>query len=489
MQIADSVKRLGSGLKYNALGLVFNKGFVFLSLVLASRILGPDGYGQASIAANTTTLFASVAALNLGLLATRYIALYRGEEGSRVDRVLGLCALVGVCSGGIAAVVLFAGAAPMATLVGGAADMAFYLKICAINVFFATYNGVQRGIVLGFERFRSLMAVDVVTGFATLLLGVGGAFGFGVPGYLAGLMVAAVLTNAAYWWTVRGILRREERRYDVRHAFEEKDTLLRFALPATLSGLSAAPVNWICGLFIINGIGGYAAYGIYSAAFQWRSIVTVALNTFGNTIFPILVSAGGADKQLERINLHAEWIASVLFACVVLPFSGLIAGLYGTEYPPGTFSLCFTAVVMSCIVSAVLDGLNRKIMQHAKMWFAFSANAIWGACALILSYLLREWGGPGLAYAMLIAYAVMLSYVMVCAVRLKVVNVDMVLNRRTIALWIALAVWAILLVAVDGIGLRLALSCAVGAIAVYAFELQRLVPEVMRLVKGRKISR
>ena len=167
-------KQIGRAFLLNFAGLIVNKGSVFVALLLVSRILGPDDYGRASIIVNTTSLFASLAALNLGLVATKYIAKYRANDIDRLNRILALVASIGVASGFLFALTLFVFAEPIAVHQLGSEQMAPYLRIGAITVAFTTYNGIQRGIVTGFERFKTLMQVDSFSGVVTFLLGVFG---------------------------------------------------------------------------------------------------------------------------------------------------------------------------------------------------------------------------------------------------------------------------------------------------------------------------
>ena len=437
-------KRVSRAFLFNLLGLIANKGLVFIALLLVSRILGPEDYGKASIIVNTTSLFASLAALNLGLIATKYIAQYRMKDCARLSRILALTSLIGLISGLAFALILFIFSQPIAAHQLGSADMATYLQIGSVTVAFTTYNGIQRGVVTGLEKFKLLMTIDAFTGIITFLLGVIGTYLYGVLGYITTLMIAAISTNLVYFIAVQKALRKEGVRYDFRGCHKEKGIFSGFALPMSLATIIAAPANWICGIIIINTFDGYTSYGIYSAAFQWRSIITLAMSTFGNAMLPILVSSNESDERIEKLNLLTEWLASIVIACFLVPISGYLFILYGAKYDQGIFAGCFIAIVFSCIVAGYMDGINRKMVQHEKMWYSFAANAIWALAFIALTYFLRQMGAIGIAYAMVCAYGIMLIVVIAMSIRLKVIDITLIINFKTTVLWLLIGLWCVL---------------------------------------------
>lgn len=466
----ESEKQIGRAFLLNFMGLIANKGSVFVALLLVSRILGPDDYGRASIVVNTTSLFASLAALNLGLVATKYIAQHRDSDTDRLNRILALVAIVGAVSGLLFALVLFVFAEPIAVHQLGSGQMAPYLRIGAITVAFTTYNGIQRGVLTGFERFKTLMKVDSFSGVITFLLGVFGTICFGIVGYIGALMIASVLTNGLYFAIVRRLFKSFGIRYDVRGCLREKAILLGFALPMSLAGLAAAPANWVCGVIVVNTAGGYASYGVYSAAFQWRSIIMLIMSTFGNAMLPILVSSDERNSQVEKLNLLVEWFASIVIVCVLVPVSDSVSSLYGAAYDRDTFGSCLIAIAFSCIVASYMDGINRKMMQRDKMWYSFAANAIWALSFMALTYLFRNNGASGIAYAMLCSYAIMLIVVIAMSIKLKVIDTKLVINGKTTFAWVLLACWCVFCTVESFLVARVLSSVGVLAVIVIVFR-------------------
>lgn len=463
-------KQIGRAFLLNFAGLIVNKGSVFVTLLLVSRILGPDDYGRASIIVNTTSLFASLAALNLGLVATKYIAQYRVNDIDRLNRILALVASIGVASGFLFALTLFVFAEPIAVHQLGSEQMAPYLRIGAITVAFTTYNGIQRGIVTGFERFKTLMRIDSFSGVVTFLLGVFGTILFGAVGYITALMIASVLTNGLYFVIVRHLFRSFGVRYDVKGCLQEKNALLGFALPMSLAGLAAAPANWICGVIIVNTADGYASYGMYSAAFQWRSIIMLIMSTFGNAMLPILVSSDERSSQVEKLNLLVEWFASIVIVCVLVPASNSVSALYGAAYDRDIFGYCLVAIAFSCIVASYMDGINRKMMQRDKMWYSFVANVIWALSFIALTYLFRDDGATGIAYALLCSYAIMLVVVIAMSIKLKVIDTELVINAKTTFVWVLLACWCVFCTMESFLAARILSSMGVLTVVVVVFR-------------------
>lgn len=469
--------RLISALKYNALGLAMNKGALFVAMVLVARVLGSNEYGRASIVVNTTSMVASVAALSLGLVATRYIAQYRTSDRSKCGRILGLSSIIGLVSSFLFAGILFALSEPIAANQLGSHEMALYLQIGAVAVVFTTYNGIQRGVLTGFEAFDDLMRIDALAGVVGAVSQVVGAIYWGVGGYIAALALTSSLTNLFYWLAARKVQERFRIRYDFKHAFREKSILLGFALPSTLSSLMVSPIMWLCGLIVISSPGGYSTYGVFSAAFQWRSMLTMILSIFGNAVLPMLVSSRDENPDLERANVHVEWVASLIISAFVLALSYPIASIYGSQYYTDDFALCLAAIATSCMITGFLDGLNRKMIQHEKVWLAFLVNAVWGLSIVAFAFLLQGLGGVGLSYALLISYLIMLIFACFVVVHLKIVDNSFIFNSRTVSVWCLVVAFHAVVVVCPSLIVRLvaAIVFIVSSICVLQFH---------KLIKG-----
>ncbi|WP_165249038.1 oligosaccharide flippase family protein [Adlercreutzia sp. ZJ141] len=480
------IARVGSALGYNIAGLCASKGAVFIAQVLASRILGATLYGQASIVVNTTAVFATMAALGLGVLTTRFAAELRDSDKDRLNRILGMSAAVGLVSSVSFAGVLFAAADAIAQSQLGSSSMAPYLRVAAVTLAFSTYNGIQRGTLVGLERFRQVMTVDIVSGMANIIFCPVAAILWGVDGYIVALAVVAVVTNLAYWVSVRRGLRRFSLRFDLKGAKSELRLLGSFALPTMLAGVLVGPVNWVCGVLLINLPAGYAEYGLYSAAFQWRTMVTTVLGAFGNAMLPILIAAKDSDESIERLSMLTEWIVAIVISALIVPFSGVLTVLYGETYDAKSFSDCMTALMASCVVGSYLNGVNRKVIQRQKMWTAFVGNLIWAIATIFCTVAFLSLGAVGLACAVLAGYAIMLTFMLAVLYYQGAFDMGMLFNVRVGSVWVLLVAWMALSFLADSVALKLLASSVLLIGVVKAFDLVRLARKLLSAILDRR---
>lgn len=457
--MADNLARVGSALVYNICGLCLSKGATFVAQVIASCILGAELYGQASIVVNTTSVFATMAALGLGVLSTRFVAELRNSDKARLSKILGMTTSLGLLSSVLFGLTLFLVADPLAISQLGSVSMASYLQIASVTVAFSTYNGIQRGTLVGMECFRRVMIVDIVAGVLNITLGPVSAFCWGVGGYVASLAVVAIMTNMVYWVLVRREMHQAGLWLDLRGARTEIKLIWSFAIPTMLASILVGPVNWLCGVFVINSPGGYAEYGLYSAALQWRVMITTMLATFGNAMLPILVATKDSDPTIERLSMLAEWVVSIGVAAVLVPLSKTVAGIYGETYDIGDFSQCMTFLITSCVISSFYDGLNRKVIQRQRMWTGFLSNLIWAVAFVFFTLVFLRYGAPGIAFAMLASYGVQLIFVIVSFSARSLFDIKILLNAKTGLLWVFVFLWMLISIATESICLKIIASC------------------------------
>src|SRR5205085_2970416 len=103
-------------------------------------------------------------------------------------------------------------------------------------------------------------------GFAYLVVCVAGALLWGRDGALAGLSVAAAVQSLALRFFFRQARVRQGISVDYRGLRQERVLLVKFALPAALSGCSSMPALWLSNAFLVRQVDGYAQMALYAAA-------------------------------------------------------------------------------------------------------------------------------------------------------------------------------------------------------------------------------
>jgi O-antigen/teichoic acid export membrane protein len=395
------------------------QGGVFAANLVLANVLGRQAFGEYAMLQSTYVTAAAIAQVSTGYTATKYVAEFRQADPGRAGRILGLCSVVSLVSGGVTALAVLlaapwiAGSAFRAPQLGGA------LMVLAVAILLGAANGYQIGALAGLEAFRALGRAGVVNGLALFVCVTAGALRAGVDGAAAGLAVATTLQ----WLVLRRMLSRETARHGIvvaRTAWaREASVVTGFAFPATLSGFVSLPVLWLTNLWLARQPGGYDQVALLTVAHNCRTLVLflpVVMNAVGTSI---LNSERGEGSE-ERYR-RAFWTNVGLTAAAVAIGALVVAGLgpwllpaFGAGFREGY------AVLLVLMLATVPEGLAAAVYQaiqsEGRLWLSFWAIVLPRDLAIVtLAYLLAPaWGAMGVATAHTLAWTAALGcYAMV----------------------------------------------------------------------------
>ncbi len=367
--------------------------------IVCARFLGPHYYGQLGVIQSTVNLFGLVASLGLGVTAAKHIAEYHRLDPSRAGRVLGLARLTACAAGFFAAVILAAGSSWLCRTSLNAPELSLDLQIASIAIFFSALNGYQVGALTGFEAFRPLAAASLIRGLITLPVF---ALGILVAG-LRGAVVALAVVSALNYFVHALVIARQcrLRRVTVSYHLGREDwrLLWRFSIPVLAAGMSFTPAVWWTNALLARS-SGYVQLGLFSAAFQWNTVVLFISGALGNLCLPLLSSILPEKNMAKYVRiLLANFVlttgSALVLAVPVAIAAPFVMSLYGKSFTQADnvlFLVCLAAVLTAANTSvghaiwsldATLPGVLLALMR--------------GLLLVGAAYLLRSHGALGLA--------------------------------------------------------------------------------------------
>jgi O-antigen/teichoic acid export membrane protein len=310
---------------------------------------------------------------------------------------------------GILAIGLFISAPWFASRTLAAPQLANSLKIGAVLIMLTALNGAQIGALVGLEAFKVTAKLNLYTGLVSLPLVVGGVVYLGLEGALWGLTFTAALN----WLFNHLALRREAARIGIPLTFkgclQEWHVLWTFSLPAVISGMLAAPVNWVCNAFLVNQHNGYAEMGIVNAANQWFFALLFIPGILARCSIPLLSERFGANDKFACRRVIRYSI--MLNTAVVVPL--VVIGCFASRYIMGIYGAGFadhSAVLMAALITAGVLSIQMPLGQmtaaSGRMWTEICMNLGWAILICGGTWLGESYGALGLMTARLIAYTV-----------------------------------------------------------------------------------
>jgi O-antigen/teichoic acid export membrane protein len=403
--------RFQKGITWNIVGAVVNNGSNFLTNIAIANLLGREVFGEYGMVQSTLTTFVGIAQAAGGITATKYIAEFRSNDKDRAGRVLGLCGATTLATGCVATVLIFLCAPWLANSTLKAAALQRPLQIAAAVVLFTVVNAFQTGALAGLESYRQWAIANSLQGPIQLAICVFATWRWGLGGAVAGLLAGSALR----WLILHVALMREAKKQGIFMSFsgfwQERAIFFKFALPAALSGLSAAPAIWVGNTFLVRQGGGYSQLALFSAALNLKNVVIflpVLLNNVGTSL---LNNQRGQNNPLQyrRVfltNLLLIGSAAITGAIFVGLFGPKLLRLYGKSFPEAQGILAL--LLCAAVIEAIAMASYQVLQSEEKMWLSLLAVMLPRDIALVaLAYLLTpEYGAFGLGLAHLIAWLI-----------------------------------------------------------------------------------
>lgn len=406
---SDINKKIAKGAFWSLSGTIVSKGLLVISSIIVARILGAEVFGQAGIIRSTVNMFSAFAGMGIGLTSTKYISEFKNSNPVKVLKIVKLSNIVTVITAFTIAVFILIFSQQIANQIN-APNLKTELQISSLILFFNTLNGVQLGILAGFEDFKSIAKNNLTAGIVSFFLQIIMAYLWGLTGTIIGFG-----TNFFVLWVMN-------KNIVIKHTkslgnfpknetiFSEIRILWKFSLPAVLSGIMVGPISWMCNVFLVNQPGGYTQMALFDAANQWRVAILFIPGALSQIILPMLSSSVADSKKYNIIffkNLKLNIIISIIMFLIIALVNPIILKAYGNEFSGLWLPLIILA--SSTILVSVNNVFGQAIASQGKMWIGFIVNSIWAISLLILSFWLikiLDLGAIGLSIAYLISYIV-----------------------------------------------------------------------------------
>ena len=400
--------RVIKGSFWSFAGTIISRGLGVITSIIVARFLGQVGYGELGIIVSTIGMFSAIGNLGLGLTATRYVAKLRSSDPKVAGRVAGLTIIMAILSYSTCSIGFFIFSPLLATKILKAPHLIQELRLVSIMLFLGGIDGVQIGILAGFEAFRAIARVSVIRGVINLPVSFLATWLFGLTGTVSALLIVAFISA---WINVLAINRTSsEAGVHIRYGFDKSllNLLWNFSLPTFLVSILSAPTTWVVNAMLVNQPNGYAEMGILSAATQWGAVVIFVpsvLSTAGVAIQSNLLGKGDQKtfRKLVFYNLIVQVGGVALITSLIILTAPWIMSLYGRNFSRGGAVLVLMSIgwIFMSVGSVFWDAM----ISLGRVWWGFGIKLISAFILLSAVWLLVGRGARGVAAAFICSYA------------------------------------------------------------------------------------
>ena len=387
----------------NFLNTAIDLGAAVIVSVILARKLGPDRFGLYSLVLTIVGFSYLIARLGINETVRRYAAELDGRgERKLVGIVAGRSLRIGLVSSILAAVTLFAVAAPLARFFQHD-ELRAYLLVGALSLVPTMAVGVLSNVLKGLQRYRYLLAVNLVTSPLWVVACAAALWrGGGIVVLLVlGIAVDLVYVGVVGWWIARELgIRWRERLPDALHR-----RVVRYNTALAVLLLLNAVVWQRSEIVFLGHFRGANEVAFYSLPFGLTDRLTWLLpGAILGVLLPGLTYAQGSADSARFTAMFSDalrYLAMItfpitLFGVSVAPF--VIRILYGARFEAAD-------VVLQILLVAVFFGVLGQASSSALLslegqgWL-LKTGAVAAAASIAFDLLLiPRYGAVGAAVA------------------------------------------------------------------------------------------
>ena len=388
-------------------GTILSKSLLLFSSIIIVKFVDKSIFGQFGIIKSTVNMFTVFAGLGLGLTATKYIAQYKDIDYTKISRIIGLSNFFSILLCLFIAFIFIVFSNSL-SLQLNAPNLSNSLKISAFILFFSGLNGIQEGILCGFEKFKAIAINSIIAAVISNILQIIGAKYYGLNAIIIGFGLNFFVLYILNLYSIRRIIKGKYTfKIFRKENFNEINLIWKFSIPAVLSGLMVSPVIWLTNNFLVNGANGFQEMADFDIANQWRATVLFIPGALSQVALPMLSSAknSGNFKTILNKNIILNFFIALIVVIILIIMLPVVLNFYGNAYKSAKFPLII--MLITTVLVAVNNIIGNAIAGLDKMWLGFFTNSLWALVLIVFSYYLitiRELGSVGLAAAYLISY-------------------------------------------------------------------------------------
>ncbi len=402
------LKRLIGGVFWSLVNAVSSQGLTFVLNIVIANLLGQSTFGKFGIVQSTFLTFVGVAQLATGYAANKYVAEFRHSDTAKASRIIVLFSFISTIAGCLAGLILLL-SAPLISAFLRDPSLTQSFIIISFAVFFGVLNGFQMGVLSGLESYFQIARTCIITGLLNLAGCALGAWLFG----LRGLIIAIAINTFLQWIIFRRILKHETNRHGILVSadgiWQERAILIKFLLPAALSGCLSMPVLWVASLMLARSQDGFNQMALYGAANTVRTLIIYLPLVLNKVMLSLLNNQKGLNdgRRYQKIfwfNVVITTAGVLVSAVIINVFGQAILGLFGKAFKAGDSIL--SLVLWASVFEAISLSFYQVFYAQERMWFSLWALIVPrdGALLLMAYLLIPSYGAMGLAWSSVIAW-------------------------------------------------------------------------------------
>lgn len=406
---ASHYYKLINGSFWSVLGAIIFRGSSLISAIFVARIIGKESFGQFGIIQSTVGTLAVLIGLGIGMTSTKYIAEYRENDLEKLSKILSLLLIITYVGAFSVTILINIFKEFVALNLLGSLNLSQHIFIASTIIFFNIINSVQTSTLSGFEAFKIITKINIITGAASFPTMLVFTYFYGLFGTLTAISLISFLTWILNVFYTLKKFKSYGIHFNLNKSKDAVNVLKSYTLPATLSG--ALPTIWIGNIILVNSSESYSGMAYLNIANNWHTLVMFLPLSIGPVILSLLSNKNKSDKkeywQIVKVSLFLNTIITVVTTIIIFFLSDIIVSFYGEGYKEAKYLLVLMTSVT--ILKSINHVIGQVIATASSMWLGFGLNFIWGIVYLgVTIVFVDKYGSLAIGLANIIAYIILL---------------------------------------------------------------------------------
>ena len=451
----------------------------FLVMPELTRNLGAARFGLLGLAWALLEYF-TLFDVGLGRATTKFVAERIAARSADVSQIV-IVSLSSQVALGIVAGLLLTLLAPL--IVGHwlvvppdmVAEARATFELLAAMLPFVLLSLGLRGVLEAAQRFDLSAAIRTPSSAATFLIpAIAAPFGVRLPGILAGLLVARLVTCCALIFAVRYALR--DVVWTRPRSWRLPRALVSFGGWIAISNV-LSPVLVYLDRFVLGAVLGLGAVGLYTPAYELTMRLLIVPGSLLTAMFP-MVSAASREQESERVRLSRIFALSVRNLLLLLAPAVLILSIFAPDvlrlWLGREFADHSATALRLLAVGVMVNGLSHVPCGYLQASGRPDVPAGFHLLELgihipLTWVLVRTWGITGAALAWTIRVTLDGTLLFIASHRILGMSLGAALRVRGGRVIVALLAFGGAALAIAVVGVRIPVAVALGIALLVAF--------------------
>lgn len=432
----DIKLKIANGVFWSFLGTFISRGLFFLTTIFITDVVSLEEYGEIGIIKSIIVTFTMFSLASFGVTATRYIAIYKEKDLSRVGKILSLTLLSTV----LVSLIIFIGINAFSTYfsrhVINKEGFTLGTFLISIAILFSAINGYQNGALAGFEKFKNISIINIINGVLSIPILFVLTKYYGVLGYCFGMALLFLILFICSQIYLQRAVKEVDIKLNIFNIKSEFKIIKKFSIPSFLGGFIISPTILVCNNILVKSNNGFVAMGIYEAAFNF-SIIAMTFNSMvGQVLYPFAVRLfNKKNKKFDFLNLNMPWLIGVFLSLFLIFLPDFFTYIFDEKYHNIEMYKTVIYIAIFIIFISHRQGISRNLAAVNKMWYGFFDNLIWAFLAIVFTFYFVDKGAQGRALAFVLAYFINSIFILPFYIKKEIIQKNFIYSIQSISIW------------------------------------------------------